>query len=183
MGDIHVHTAPHDYEEGGYDVWYWGDSTFALLFLGLAVVEGAVANAMHRRKRELGGWQDVRGGQLWWGRKFMFLCALLPVTLLRAGNLWVWAQFNGEAETGEMSASSVDALKLRGDWLNGVCCWVPSADASSVDALKLRGDWANASSVDALKLRGDWLNGVCCWGFLGLKGIFLLTWGEVTRSS
>jgi len=105
MGDIHVHTAPHDYEEGGYDVWYWGDMTSALLFVGLACVEGAVANAMHRRKRELGGWQDVRGGQLWWGRKFMFLCALAPVTLLRAGNLWVWAEFNGEAETGEMRSA------------------------------------------------------------------------------
>jgi hypothetical protein len=102
MGDVHVHTAPHGYEKGGYDVWYWGDTTFALLYMGLALGEATVAYAMYARQHDLGGWKGVGGGELWWGRKFTFLCTLIPVTLLRAWNLWVWGEFNGEAETGTM---------------------------------------------------------------------------------
>eukprot|EP00961_Rhodomonas_salina_P113677 1529082-Rhodomonas_salina.2 len=42
MGDIHVHTAPHEYEPSGYAVWYWGDTAFSLVYAGLACCEIAV---------------------------------------------------------------------------------------------------------------------------------------------
>ena len=122
MGDIHVHTAPHEYEASGYEVWFWGDTAFSLVYSAVAVGEAGVITYMHKRRQAL-PWSESGGGHDWWRRKFLLLCSLLPLTLLRAWNLWLWAQFNGEAGRGYGDIKKTDHLKVIGDWLNGVIFW------------------------------------------------------------
>ena len=50
MGDVHVHTAPHAYEASGYAGWFWGDTTFSLLYSAVAVVELGVIMYMHKQR-------------------------------------------------------------------------------------------------------------------------------------
>jgi len=111
MGDVHVNTAPHAYEASGYAVWFWGDTTFSLLYSAVAVGEVGVIMYMHKQRETL-AWSDSGGGHGWWRRKFIFLCALVPLTLLRACNLWMWAMFNGEAGSGFGDPKRIDNLKV-----------------------------------------------------------------------
>ena len=122
MGDVHVHTAPHGYEAQGYAIWYWGDLAFSLVFTAMGVGEAAVIMYMHQRRQVL-AWSDCGGGVEWWRRKFILLCALVPLTLLRAWNLWLWGEFNGEAGTGHGDPERINSLKVLGDWLNALTFW------------------------------------------------------------
>ncbi|EKX32499.1 hypothetical protein GUITHDRAFT_166693 [Guillardia theta CCMP2712] len=122
MGDIHVHTAPHGYEEEGYLVWYWGDVAFTLIYAGLAVAELYVVHFSTQRRKEV-PWRESGGGMDWWRKKFLFLCMLLPLTVLRSWNLWLWAEFNGEAGEDVGDPDRINSLKSQGDWLNAIAFW------------------------------------------------------------
>mmetsp|Transcript_40241 Transcript_40241/g.95544 ORF Transcript_40241/g.95544 Transcript_40241/m.95544 type:complete len:392 (+) Transcript_40241:238-1413(+) len=126
MGDIHVHTAPHEYEPSGYAVWYWGDTAFSLVYAGLACCEIAVARYMHQKKQQL-PWKDCGGGGDWWSRKFLFIVSLVPLTLIRAANLYVWGEFNGQAGVAitqpDADLRGINWLKDEGDWLNAITYW------------------------------------------------------------
>lgn len=122
MGDIHVHTAPHAFETEGYTLWCRADSALSVGFLGLALAEGFVAYSMVKRSKEL-PWGECRGGEEWWRRKFMLIVMLVPVTLLRFYNMFVWAEFNCDVSTGQADIVAEDHHKLTGDWLNAITFW------------------------------------------------------------
>jgi hypothetical protein len=122
MGDVHVHTAPHGYEAQGYSVWYWGDMAFSGVYCVVAAGEVGIALYMRKRQEDLEA-AESGGGHAWWRFKFLSLCSLVPLTLLRAWNLWLWGEFNGEAGEGYGDPKKIDRLKVTGDWLNGVTFW------------------------------------------------------------